>query len=245
MSDSLAIDAVPTAAQIRDLRADVLTEWHARGFRSAWPEGEAILASAQLTLDPKSPPGDPLGRRRAEAMARVAQAIEERTTRATQATEDIITDEAAPTGILGDVAIRSASVGSLRDRDRDVDSLVLDASRRRLPPCRKCGVASGDPCRRPSGRTTPPHAGRVLDEIGTPDVMAPPDRSPLRNAGRSYAGDARVPYYPRDERTEIAQHLRLTASRFLSGRATAGDVDEAARMWTSATSHAATPKCDQ
>ncbi len=171
-------------------------------------------------------------------------------------------DEAALTGVLGDVAIRRAGDG--RPRDLDVDFLALDASRRQLPPCLRCGAALGDPCRRPSGRTTPPHVNRVLDELRVPPIArpevtqpkdvaedatprtapqeanAPLDRSPQRNAGRSTTGDAQVPYYPRDELTEIAQHLRLTASRFLVHRATAGDLDEAARIWTDATS-----KCDR
>lgn len=174
-------------------------------------------------------------------------------------------DEATLTGVLGDVAVRRAGDG--RPRDLDVDFLALDASRRQLPPCLKCGAALGDPCRRPSGRTTPPHVNRVLDELRVPpvappevaaegtadaasvttaqEVKTPVDRSPQRNAGRSTTGDARVPHYPRGELTEIAQHLRLTASRFLVHRVTAGDLDEAARMWIDATSRATTSKCDR
>lgn len=59
-----------------------------------------------------------------------------------------------------------------------------------------------------------------------------------KNSGRSTTGEAAVPYYVESAPREAAKHLRLTATRFLAERATAGDVDEAIRMWDGATNRA-------
>ncbi len=55
-----------------------------------------------------------------------------------------------------------------------------------------------------------------------------------RNAGRSTTGEAAVPYYVESPLREAAKHLRLTASRFLSERASAREVDEAVQIWLAA-----------
>jgi hypothetical protein len=59
-----------------------------------------------------------------------------------------------------------------------------------------------------------------------------------KNAGRSTTGEAAVPYYPGSPAQEAAKHLRSTAARFLSNRATVGDVDEAIKIWRDATGKA-------
>lgn len=64
------------------------------------------------------------------------------------------------------------------------------------------------------------------------------EEMPIKNAGRSTTGEAAVSYYPCSSAQETAKHLRLTTSRFLSERATVGDVDEAIRMWHEATKKA-------
>lgn len=56
-----------------------------------------------------------------------------------------------------------------------------------------------------------------------------------KNSGRSTTGEASVPYYVESAPREAAKHLRLTAARYLAERATAGEVDEAIRMWGEAT----------
>ncbi len=43
-----------------------------------------------------------------------------------------------------------------------------------------------------------------------------------------------MPYYAQGPAREAAKHLRLTASRFLSERATPDDVDEAIQIWRDA-----------
>jgi len=63
-----------------------------------------------------------------------------------------------------------------------------------------------------------------------------------KNSGRSTAGEAAVPYYLGTPAQEAAKHLRLTATRFLSERASVSDVDEAIRMWHVATRKPATRK---
>lgn len=56
-----------------------------------------------------------------------------------------------------------------------------------------------------------------------------------KNSGRSTTGEAAVPYYLGSPAQEAAKHLRLSAARFLSERATVGDVDEAIELWHNAT----------
>jgi hypothetical protein len=52
------------------------------------------------------------------------------------------------------------------------------------------------------------------------------------NAGRSTTGERRVPaHYPTTPDRDTAAYLRLTATRYLSGRANRADVDEAYRMF--------------
>jgi len=56
-----------------------------------------------------------------------------------------------------------------------------------------------------------------------------------KNSGRSTTGETAVPYYLGTPAQEVAKHLRLTVTRFLSERASVGDVDEVIRMWHVAT----------
>lgn len=52
------------------------------------------------------------------------------------------------------------------------------------------------------------------------------------NAGRSTTGERKVPeHYPTTPDRDAAAHLRLTAARYLSGRANRAEVDEAYRLF--------------
>jgi hypothetical protein len=53
------------------------------------------------------------------------------------------------------------STNANTNKTKAPDSLVLDAARRDLPACTTCGSLRGDPCRRPSGRTTAAHVARL------------------------------------------------------------------------------------
>ncbi len=52
--------------------------------------------------------------------------------------------------------------------------------------------------------------------------------------GRSVSGEANVPYYAGSREQEAAKFLRLSAARFLAGRANAKDLDEAVGAWLTA-----------
>lgn len=49
----------------------------------------------------------------------------------------------------------------------------------------------------------------------------------MSNRGRSTTGEAAVPYYRGTEVQEAVKHLRLTATRFLSDRASLTDIEQA------------------
>jgi hypothetical protein len=66
-------------------------------------------------------------------------------------------------------------------------------------------------------------------------------RSRKTNGGRSTTGEAAVPYYVESPEREAAKHLRLTAARFLTERASSHELDEAIKMWHDST-RAPTPK---
>jgi hypothetical protein len=51
-----------------------------------------------------------------------------------------------------------------------------------------------------------------------------------KNSGRSTTGSAKVPYYVESPVREAVKHIRLTAARFLSDRASLADLDEAIRI---------------
>jgi len=52
------------------------------------------------------------------------------------------------------------------------------------------------------------------------------------NAGRSTTGERKIPeHYPTTPDRDAVSHLRLTASRYLSGRANRSEVDEAWRLF--------------
>ncbi len=55
-----------------------------------------------------------------------------------------------------------------------------------------------------------------------------------KNSGRSTTSGPKAPYYSESDIREAAKHLRLTSGRYLYGRATSGDVDEAIRIWQQA-----------
>lgn len=51
---------------------------------------------------------------------------------------------------------------------------------------------------------------------------------PRNNSGRSTTGKRNVPeHYPTTADRSTAAHLRLTAARYLAGRATRSEIDEA------------------
>lgn len=56
------------------------------------------------------------------------------------------------------------------------------------------------------------------------------------SAGRSTTGEAKVPYYRQADHIETAKHLRLTVTRYLSGRAAFHEVEEAMSMFRDAQS---------
>jgi hypothetical protein len=64
------------------------------------------------------------------------------------------------------------------------------------------------------------------------------------NAGRSTTGDAAVPYYVESPAREAAKHLRLTAARFLTERASPRDLNEAIKIWLDAAKNPDPKKCD-
>lgn len=68
-------------------------------------------------------------------------------------------------------------------------------------------------------------------------------RSRKSNAGRSTTGEPAVPYYVEAPAREVAKHLRLTAARFLSERASIREIDEAIKMWQEVTK-SGPGKCD-
>jgi hypothetical protein len=55
-------------------------------------------------------------------------------------------------------------------------------------------------------------------------------RSRKTNGGRSTTGEAAVLYYVESPEREAAKHLRLTAARFLTERASSPELDEAIKM---------------
>lgn len=60
--------------------------------------------------------------------------------------------------------------------------------------------------------------------------MATKDK--VGNAGRSTTGERHIPeHYPTSDDRETAAHLRLMAARYLSGRASRREVDEAYRWF--------------
>lgn len=70
------------------------------------------------------------------------------------------------------------------------------------------------------------------------DVSRPASKAFLaalrKNAGRSTTGAPAVPYYVESPVMEAVKHLRLTATRFLSHRASHADLDEAIRILSEA-----------
>jgi len=69
-------------------------------------------------------------------------------------------------------------------------------------------------------------------------------RSRKSNAGRSTTGEPAVPYYVEAPVREVAKHLRRTAARFLSERASVREVDEAFKIWQEVTKKSGPGKCD-
>lgn len=58
----------------------------------------------------------------------------------------------------------------------------------------------------------------------------------------TYMNQPAVPTYPVDAVISAARDLRLVADRYLRGRASAKDVDEAIRWWQDAQQAARTPR---
>jgi hypothetical protein len=69
------------------------------------------------------------------------------------------------------------------------------------------------------------------------------------NSGRSTTGERKVPaHYPTTPDRETATYLRLTAARYLSGRANRSEVDEAYRMFAATAPKGrvcSNPKCEK
>lgn len=56
----------------------------------------------------------------------------------------------------------------------------------------------------------------------------------MSGSRRSTTGGPKVPYYPQSAHIEAAKYLRLTATRYIAGRATLNDVQEAMAMLVAA-----------
>jgi hypothetical protein len=55
-------------------------------------------------------------------------------------------------------------------------------------------------------------------------------RCEVNNRGRSTTGRAQVPYYLGSPAVEAAKHLRLMATRYIAGRASLAEIEEAVVM---------------